>query len=154
VGTYHKYTGGYPKVKKYAGNRLDDRTGPTDDTNPTVDLMSNARRWVNQEIKYKLQDLEHRIIKLCDLREQLIQERDDLLVQAHGGTLFVLPEFDTERYVNSLRVQNIVALIDGIFFDADSDGTIRSLKPNKGKIAQYDSFYVDVAEEVYLSLMA
>jgi len=154
VGTYHKYQGGFPAIKKYIGNRLDDRTEPSDDTNPVVDMMSSARRWVNREIKYKIHDLEHRIIKLCDLREQLEQERDDLLVQAHGGTLYMLPDFDENRFVGSLRVQNIVALIDGIFFDAEEDGTVNSMKANQGKIAQYDSFYVDVAEEAYLSLMA
>ena len=63
-----------------------------------------------------LAELEHRIIKLADLREQLMNERDDLLVQAHGGTLYSLPDFDSDRYVNSLRIQNIVSLIDGIFF--------------------------------------
>jgi hypothetical protein len=152
VGTFHGYTGGFPRIKKYIGNRFGSREEPTAETDPTVALVSEARQWANQEIKEKIQELEHRIIKLMDLREQLEQERDDVLVQAFGGTLFSLPEFDSERYVDSLRLQNIIDLIDGIFFDRDADGLIKGFTVDEGRVAQYDSFYTDVDEEIYLSL--
>ncbi|MEL7341123.1 MAG: hypothetical protein AAGM67_11595, partial [Bacteroidota bacterium] len=152
VGTFFAYPGGYPGIKKYQPARLGGRQPPNDTTNAVVDLMTRARRFSNQGIKEKRHELEHRIIKLMDLREQLEQERDDIVQQAWGGTLFELPDFDDDRFADSLRIQNIVEAIDDVFFDRDPDGVQRDLTVNAGKVALSD-FYVDEPEEIFLTLM-
>jgi hypothetical protein len=70
--------------------------------------MHQIRSWANQDIKERLLDIEWRIIKLCDLREQLEKERDEVLVQAFGGVLTGVGSLDETRFDPSLRMQGLV----------------------------------------------
>ena len=86
-------------------------------------FMSQAQRWVRQEMAYKRNNLEARIIKLCDLREQLEAELDDLM-RANGDALLGLPApFDPDRYDPVLTIAQSVAIIDSIWYDLGDDGT-------------------------------
>jgi len=86
-------------------------------------FMSQARRWVNKEVTYKRNNLEARILKLCDLREQLEAELDDL-IRANGDALFGMPApFDPNRYDAALTVAQTVAIIDSIWYNVAEDGT-------------------------------
>jgi len=154
VGTYHEYQGGFPGVKKYVGNRLGNRDQPNTNTDATVELIVNARKFANQEIKEKRQELEHRIIKLADLREQLQQERDLILQQAVGGSLFEISELDTERFALSLHLQQIISTMDKVFFRTDSSGVVSSFTEDVEKIASFEGLYGDVEEEIFLTLMS
>lgn len=78
-----------------------------------VDL---ARRWVNPAIQSRRNNIEARIIKLMDLREQLQQERDDVLMQAVGGTVRGLPIPDPRQYSPGDHVVRIVEEIDNILY--------------------------------------
>jgi len=77
------------------------------------------RDWANQAIKERLQGLEWQIIKLCDLREQLETERDEILVQAFGGALAGLEGFDETRFARGLRVQSLTTDIQKLIFEQD-----------------------------------
>jgi len=154
TGTYYAYPGGFVPLKKYIPNRYSYRPDFNENTDMVADLMATLRRPSTQAIREKVQELEHRILKLCDLREQLVQERDDLLTQAFGGTLYAIPDLDTDRFSDNLRSQQIIDLIDGIIFEKGPDGKTDGTYTDPERLAQYDPFYEDVGEEIWLSLMA
>lgn len=86
-------------------------------------FMSQARRWISKEVAYKRNNIEARIIKLCDLREQLEAELDDLM-RANGDALLGMPApFDPDRYDPVLTVAQTVAIIDSIWYEVAEDGT-------------------------------
>lgn len=86
-------------------------------------FMSQAQRWVQQEIAHKRNNLEARILKLCDLREQLEAELDDLM-RANGDALLGMPmPFDPDRYDPVLTIAQSVAIIDSIWYVVGDDGT-------------------------------
>lgn len=82
----------------------------------------HARRWVRQELA-ELEHLENRIMKLMDLREQLIQERDDLIQQSVGGSVedYPIPP-DPSRYARNLHLSRIVTEMDRVFYTTNTDG--------------------------------
>lgn len=155
LDNYGEYPGGYVPLARYLPNRVGARYDASDATDVVAFQVAEVRKWCNQEIKNRIQELEHRIIKLADLREQLLIERDEVLVGAHGGTLFDLPEYDVEFFVEDLLVQNIISQIDSSIFETTGDGRVKSLStPDPGKVTRYESFYLDKGVEVFLMLMA
>lgn len=107
------------------GGRID--RGAWDDDSVTR-TMHEIRAWANQDIKERLQDLEWRIVKLCDLREQLEQERDEVLVQAFGGLLASL-DWDEDRFLTDRRVPAMIDAMKTVVFDS-SDGLVSGYNPN------------------------
>ena len=81
------YEGGYLTVLKYIPGRVGGRRDLPDTQVATQGDM--ARRWMKQEIQMR-NDLEARIIKPCDLREQLSLEKAEL-AQMVGRTLGAVP---------------------------------------------------------------
>lgn len=116
------YQQGMPSLETYnLSARKGGRTNFED--SDMVLFMSQAQRWVRQEIAYKRNNLEARILKLCDLREQLEAELDDLM-RANGDALLGMPmPFDPDRYDPVLTVAQSVAIIDSIWYDMADDGT-------------------------------
>jgi len=123
--------GGYLNLKKYQPARIGGRKPYGSPETLNAARMRKIRGWANQEIAEKLHRLEWQIIKLCDLREQLEQERDHTLAEAWGG---VFTEFDdlwegetTEdvgagaAFVRTHRVQELMDTLDQIFFYRDPD---------------------------------
>ncbi len=78
--------------------------------------VAKVRRWINPVIKERRNNLEAKIIKLMDLREQLTLERDQVLVQALGGTVAALPLPDPSRFQPGLHVSRFVESVDSIFY--------------------------------------
>jgi len=155
--TYDGYKGGYLPMHKYPPNRTGDRTDRSSAAEPVTALMIEARRWVGQEISEKLHNLEARIIKLCDLREQLEKEKE-LLKAMHGGTLSSLPETYHQpggMYANALRLQNIVGQMDAIFFVTNDEGAVTQWSPAGGQLSPYHGiFWEDHPAEKTLTMMA
>ena len=81
--------------------------------------IAEARRWIGQEITQLRNDLEARIIKLCDLREQLIRERDEVLYNALVGSVAALEDFDPDEILLENHLSSIVANIDLNFFEVN-----------------------------------
>lgn len=79
-----------------------------------------ARSWLTQEIKELRHDLEARIIKLCDLREQLLKERTEILITCVGGVGG--DEFDPKIYFADNHLSNIVTFFDKAFYMLDEEG--------------------------------
>lgn len=126
---FGEYQGGYLNTDRYYPARMGGRMSRgAFDSNTIVRYMHTMRRWANQEIKERVQDIEWRIIKLCDLREQLLHERDEALVAAFGGALTGVGEFDEDRFNRDLQVQNLVQDMYQQLYDVESDGTVRAFK--------------------------
>lgn len=146
---YENYRGGYVPLSGYAPGRVGYRAnrGAWED-DAIVNVMHYTRRWANQDIK-ELQNMEWRIVKLMDLREQLVQERDEVLTQAFGGALTALDgEFDDDLFVRSHLVQNLVQDMYDLLYDpAPPEGPDDVFKA-KGDLGFLEFVYEDVASEV------
>jgi hypothetical protein len=111
---------------------------------PTGDLVMRSRNWVSKEIKFKRNAIEHRILKLCDLREQLEQELDDLCwaVRGYGVSSMI---YDESRYDDDLTVAKIVYTVDSIYHVPSEDGTVSvTAARNADALAAYPNLMDDV----------
>lgn len=126
---YEGYQGGWLRTDRYYPSRQNGRrTRAAFDSDSIVRHMHAMRGWANQTIKERFQNIEWQIVKLCDLREQLLVERDEVLVQAFGGTLPGLEGFDESRFSRGLRVQSLVKDIQDLIFEQDA--AQKSFKPS------------------------
>jgi hypothetical protein len=144
-----RYVGGLPTfprgVMTLAGKYFDQA-----DAGGNVAIrMDHQRRWVRQELG-ELEHLEQRIIRLMDLREQLIHERDNLIQQAVGGSVedFPLPP-DPARFARNLHVSRLTAEMDGVFYETNTDGEPDFTTTNRGTgeeptgISLFDTLFDD-----------
>ena len=141
------YQAGTPNIKTY---NYTVRTGGRNNYEDTdmVLFMAQAQKWVRQEIAYKRNNIEARIIKLCDLREQLEDELDDLM-RATGDALLGLPEvFDPNRYDPVLTVAQSVAVIDSIWYEVAEDGTA-DFASQSNNLGGYPNLISDLDDEAY-----
>lgn len=108
-------TGGWLPLWKFPPRKFGKNLNMYDFGKEISDAVESAKRWIPQEIKELRNDLEARIIKLCDLREQLLKERDEILLGAVSG---VTPSllFDSESYSESHHLSFIVNNIDNIVY--------------------------------------
>lgn len=142
--SFGAYPGGFIPLRKYVPGRIGGRRDTDSDGEVFVNFVTHLRRPVNQEIRRKRNDLEARILKLCDLREQLIQERDLVLTQAFGGLSESSVSFDEDRYPHALRVPRITQALDEIFFTVDGEGAIDFETTNSSDLAKYDNLLADI----------
>jgi len=146
--------GGYLNLVRYAPRRVGGRKDLNDDHAVIARIFEQVRSWCNQEIKEKLQRMEFKILKLCDLREQLENEKNEVLQQAFGGVLEGLDSFDKERFAESHRVQNLIADVDETLFLNTSSGVPILMAPDEAGISALEWAYEDDVTEQFLDLMA
>lgn len=93
--------------------------------------IKSAKGWISQEIKERRNDLEARILKLCDLREQLMLEREEVLLGAVGD-VFPTLLFNSDIQAQTHHLSQIVDKIDRIFHPSfNALGEIDFTKPRK-----------------------
>lgn len=144
---YGAYPGGWIASDKYYVARQQGKAGQgTYDSDALVRSMHQIRAWANQTIKERLLEIEARIIKLSDLREQLAQERDEVLVQAFGGVLSGVGEFDEERFDPGLRVQSLINDISQLIYEVNADKTI--VAPRHRPDAYLPFTFPDLASDI------
>ena len=128
---YEAYPGGMIDSHRYApsrqGRRLDRGSW---DSSTVMRVMHDTRKWANQEIKNRLQNMEWQVIKLSDLAEQLQQERDMTLMEAFGGQLNGLPFADEARFDPKRLAQNIIADMYALLFEGDKVGVPTGFRAN------------------------
>lgn len=78
------------------------------------DVLQAGRRWLTQEMRHKRWDLESRIIKLCDLREQLLGEIKRI-VWACGPSQGLPQPYIEEWYGIANTAPRIAYRFDAIF---------------------------------------
>lgn len=87
------------------------------------DIVAQSRGWVSKEIMNKRVRLEERIIKLCDLREQLDQEVEDMVWALHGD-MQADEDFTEDRFNIDLTAARIAYRIDSTFRIPEEDYTV------------------------------
>jgi hypothetical protein len=115
--------------------------------------MRAARSWIKQEIKELRNDIEARILKLCDLREQLLKERNEIIYSAVGASLSSYEVTETD-FVKEYDLVNIVYLFDTTFFELNESGQIDFSKPKPYTSKEFASLVEDAptGEEKYTAL--
>ncbi len=139
-----RYDGGHLVVKKYPPSKTGGRRDLQDNT--VSGLVSTSRKWVNQTIQHRIHDLEARILKLFDLREQLMRELDDLSM-AIGGTVGMIPVLDIDQFDPKHGVASIISSIDGIFYVKDEEGRADLNTVNEEALESYPSLMNDIIGE-------
>jgi hypothetical protein len=151
-GTYtpgERFKGGDGSLKKdYTARVGGPRVVPDASIGISVDM---ARKWLRQEIRTKRDDIEHRIIKLCDLREQLNEELE-AIVMAAAGVSSEIPLKDEVRFDTTLSVANIVATIDSLFYTMDETNTPDFSTPNEEALGSHPNLLDDDDEEANTAL--
>ena len=128
---YEGYEGGYIESAGYMPGRMGGRIDRGAwDSNTIVRLMHDTRRWNNQAIKRRLHDMEARIIKQSDCWEQLRKERDEVLIEAFGGTLLGFPTLDEAMHDPKRLCQALIADMYSLLFKTDESGVPESFAPN------------------------
>ena len=124
------YQAGWLSFWRYPGRKLNSNSSPVQETTELGKAIVHTRDWARQEIKELRNDLEYRILSLCDLREQLIRERDVLLMKA-GGDVIPGMYFDDEYYSRDHHLNSIINKIDSVFWEIGADGFADFTKPRK-----------------------
>jgi len=112
------YEGGNLNILKYTPARTNNQDAHDSNMASTI---YRSRKWVGQIIDERIHSLESRILKLCDLREQLEQERE-LIESTIGGTVDGFPTLNPDLYDLDLTLARIVSTVDAIFYTTDADG--------------------------------
>lgn len=118
------YEGGFLTWGKYPWRKIQEKVQDGDLNAPLAARLDHFRRWCQQSLFEKRLHLEAKIIKLMDLREQLTEERDTILVQAVGGTSKDARRTpDTDYFHPDFHVTAIDETINRICFqELDSGG--------------------------------
>lgn len=149
---YGANPGGFIRSDGYTPARQGGRLSPGQwDSDTIIKSMHQIRSWANQDIKERVQEIEARIIKLCDLGEQLKKERDEVLVQAFGGVLPGLNTFDENRFEGNMRVQVIVQDFYELLYETDDSGTVTAFRAND-KVGLLPFTYEDKPSELRFPL--
>ena len=122
------HTGGWLPLWRYPPRRLGSSQSYSDEAAEVARDINAMRSWVTQEIRTLRNDLEAKIIKLCDLREQLQNEANELIPQAVGG---VIPgvNYQSDQHAVSHHVSSITDAFDSVFYPAVGDGTYDFTNP-------------------------
>jgi hypothetical protein len=110
------YVGGWLPLWRYPPRRFGNSVSYTAQAADMTRTIHATRGWVTQEIRTLRNDIEARILKLMDLREQLTLERDELLPQAVGGSVPMLQWQDNGEFASTHNVAPIVDGIDSVFY--------------------------------------
>ena len=150
------YMGGWLPLWRYPPRRFGNTVSYTAQAADMTRTIHATREWVTQEIRTLRNDLEARIIKLCDLREQLTKERDELIPQAVGGVVPSIPFSENGEFATSFNVSSIVDDIDSTFYpETLIDGSRDMDQPRQSGPNPYQPMLLDDApndEEAWTAL--
>ena len=125
-------TGGWLPLWRYPPRKFGNTLNYAEENSKLGRTVEPSRRWVDQTIRFKRDNLENQIVKLMDLREQLTRERDEVFAQVSGGVIPTL-EF-TDFFFEGARLPRIINLIDQAMYDLDEDGVVNLNAPRKSSI--------------------
>jgi len=114
------YTGGWLPLWRYPPRKFGNNITYVSEAAEMAPVVHSARHWISKEIRTKRNDIEARILKLCDLREQLMLERDEILPSAVGGVISGIPY--GEDFAISFNLSSVVNSIDAVFYPIGDTG--------------------------------
>jgi hypothetical protein len=127
------YTGGWLPLWRYPPRKFGNNITYVTESAEMAPAIRQARDWTNREIRNR-NNLEARIIKLCDLREQLALERDEILPQSVGAAAFGV-DFDPDVFAVTHHTSSIINLIDEVFYPNKlPDGSYDFTRPRSTEI--------------------
>jgi hypothetical protein len=138
------YQAGFMSLRKYVPARVGGRRELEDYA--MASNVDKSRRWIQKEIRYKRNDIEARIVKLCDLREQLLQELEDIAWSTAGITS-AIPLLDENLFDKDLTVANLVATIDSIFYLTSEDGVADFTVENTTELGYHPYLLSDISPD-------
>ncbi len=150
----HLSVAGWLPILRYPNWKLGKEEFYWDKGADVYHAVKSARQWITQEIKERRNDLEARIIKLCDLREQLLLEREEVLLGAVGD-VFPSLLFNSDIHSQSHHLSQIVDKIDKIFHPEFNDlGEIDFTRPRRptGEEPQNPTLLEDSDEEKWTAI--
>lgn len=116
-----RYRGGLPTFLRDPYNQAGRYFDASDAGSKIWNKIDQAKRWTRQALQ-EMARLENMIMRLADLREQLLREQDEILVQAVGGTVPGLPLPGSSRFATNVHVSRIVSEMDSAFYKKDANG--------------------------------
>jgi hypothetical protein len=123
-------TSGWLSLWRYPPRKLGNKVSPWSDYGQFIGAkIDSSREWITQEIKELRNDLEARILKLCDLREQLLIEKEEILVGSIGDAVNEIV-FD-DRFSVEHHLFNIIDFMDRVFYELDEYGRPDRTRPRK-----------------------
>jgi len=138
---------------KYQSSRVGGKITIPTEANTSI-IIQQSRKWITQELMVKVR-LEEQILKLCDLREQLDNEVEQMLWATYGS-FNADNEFDPQRYNPRYTCGGIAYTIDSTFRVPESDNTVNydnDVEPNQPgginevALGQYPNLISDKEEE-------
>lgn len=143
----HLSVAGWLPILRYPGWKYGKEEFYWDKGADVYHAVKSSREWISQEIKERRNDLEARILKLCDLRERLMIEREEVLLGAVGD-VFPSLLFNSDLNSQSHHLSQIVDKIDKIFHPSlNSKGEIDFTKPRKPTESPVNPTLVEDNEE-------
>jgi len=109
------YTGGWLPLWRYPPRKFGNNITYITESADLAPATRQLRDWANRDIRGLRNNLEARIIKLCDLREQLLLERDEILPQAVGGATDGV-SFNPDVFAVTHHTSGIIRQIDDVFY--------------------------------------
>lgn len=113
---------------RYPARKLNSNSSHVHETEAIGRAFSYTRDWVRQEIKELRNDLEYKILTLCDLREQLLKELNETIPTAVGDVIYGVG-YDVNEFSTDHHLSTIVNQIDLIFYQRGEDGFADFTKP-------------------------
>lgn len=109
----YAYTGGYYEWESDPKWNLGNAELTPERTYWAMETFLKSRKWTEKEIRNKRNKLEEKIIKLCDLAEQLQKEKDMLLekIESFDDTLHPPDIFNLQQ-----SAEYPIALVDNVFW--------------------------------------
>lgn len=116
-----RFRGGLPTFLRDPYNQAGRYFDSSDAGSKIWNKIDQARRWTQQALQ-EMARLENQILRLVDLREQLLREQDEILVQAVGGTVSGVSAPDSTRFATNVHISRLVHEMDSVFYQKDSSG--------------------------------
>lgn len=127
------YIGGWLPLWRYPPRKFGNEISYVTESAEMAPVIRQSRDWASREIRGLRNNLEARIIKLCDLREQLLIERDETLPQAIGGAAEGL-DFDPDVFAVTHHTSSIFRQIDDVYYPVLDDGAYDFAHPRASGI--------------------
>lgn len=126
-------TGGWLPFWRYPPRKFGSLLDYSREKSEMARWVEPSRNWTDKAIRHKRDNLENQILKLMDLREQLLIERDQVFPSASGGVVGGIGYVE-EAFYEGGRLPKIVNLIDQAMYDLDENGVIDLNKPRPSTI--------------------